>query len=129
MRAGAAARIVMHHDAVADAGGALVDGAADGGDDAAWLVAGDHRAAHFAEPERGGAARGAIELQVAAAHAGRFYLHDDVVWTRCRIGEFHQLQFAFAEEGHAAHGWSPGCRDRLVSLYDTVAEKQRGRAS
>jgi hypothetical protein len=25
------------------------------------------------------------------------------VRSRRRIGEFHQLQFAFAEEGHAAH--------------------------
>src|SRR5580700_9713874 len=124
MRAGAATRIVVHHDAVTDTRGALVDRAADGGDAAAWLVAGDHRARHLAEPERGGPARGAIELQVAAAHAGRLDLDHDVVRPRRRVGKFHQLQFAFAKECHAAHGWSPRCRDRLVSPYDTVAEKQ-----
>src|SRR5580700_8972745 len=108
MRAGAAAGIVMHHDAGADAGGALVDGAADGGDDTAWLVAGDHRARHLAEPERGGPTRGAIELQVAAAHARGFDLDHDVVRPRRRVGKFHQLQFAFAKECYAVHGWSPG---------------------
>ena len=48
MRAGAAARIVVHHDAVADARDPFAYGAAERGDDAAGLVAGDHRAAHFA---------------------------------------------------------------------------------
>src|ERR1700722_12891130 len=126
MLAGAAARIVMHHDAVADPHRALAGRAPECGDDATRLVAGDHRAAHFAEPQRRGAARGAIEFQVAAAHAGRFYLDDDVARARRRIGEFHQLQFAFAEEGHAAHGWSPGCRNRPFCLYDTILEKQLG---
>jgi hypothetical protein len=119
----------MHHDAGADAGRAFVDGAADGGDDAAWLVTGDHWARHLAKPERGGPARGAIKLQVAAAHARGFDLDHDVVRPRRRVGKFHQLQFAFAKECHAAHGWSPGCRDRMVPSYDTVAEKQWGRVS
>ncbi len=50
--AGAAAAIVMHHDAGADPDNALVDGAAGGGDDAARLVAGNDRTGRFAETVR-----------------------------------------------------------------------------
>lgn len=52
MPAGAAAAIVMHHDARADPDDALVDGAAGGGNYAAGLVTGNDRTGRFAETVR-----------------------------------------------------------------------------
>src|SRR5579862_2892420 len=110
MRTGTATGVMVHHDAGADTGGPLVNGATGSRHNAARLVSGDNRAAHLAEPERSSPTGGAIELQVAAAHAGCLDLDHDIVRSRCWIGKFHELQFAFAEESHAPHGLLPGVR-------------------
>jgi hypothetical protein len=53
-------------------------------------------------------------IEIAAAHAGSFDLDDHLTGSRLRIGEFRELQFALAEESHAAHGLSPcGSHDRV----------------
>ena len=44
-------------------------------------------------------------MQVAPAHAGRLHLDDHVMGFGGRIGERHQLQFAFAGKHNAAHGF------------------------
>src|SRR5262249_13972650 len=69
--AGAAAVVVMVHDALADARFLLGDARADGGHDAAGLVAGDHagRPSDTAGHSPARVGRGAIVVQVAAAHA------------------------------------------------------------
>src|SRR5580704_17948831 len=100
---------MMHHDAGADMGSPLVNRTPGRRHHAARLVPGDHRATHLAEPKRSGPAGGAIELQVAAAHAGGLDLDHNVVRSRRWIGKFHELQFAFAEKSHAPHRLSPAC--------------------
>jgi hypothetical protein len=45
----------------------------------------------------------AVLMQVAAAHAGRLHLDDDIVSVRRGIGEWHQFQLAFAVKHHATH--------------------------
>jgi hypothetical protein len=104
MLAGAAATIVVHHDPSADPGGALLDLAPHGRDYAAWFVAGDHRPFELAQAERSGfpAAR-AIELEIAAAHAGRLDFDDDIVRPGRRVGKVRNLQFALTEKSHATH--------------------------
>jgi hypothetical protein len=42
-------------------------------------------------------------MQVAAAHAGRLHLDDDIVSLGGGIRELHQFQPAFAREYNAAH--------------------------
>jgi hypothetical protein len=70
----------------------------------ATLVPGDHRAALAAEAERGSsAAGGAVEFQVAAAHAGGFDLQHDLAGPRRRVGELSQLDLAVAGKDHAFH--------------------------
>ena len=90
------------------------DVAADGGDHAAGLVSRDHRAALAAEAERRGAApgrAGAVELEVAAAHAGRPDLEHDLVRARRGVGEVAQFQLPVAQEHDALHGaFSSLCR-------------------
>src|ERR1700683_1746359 len=104
MRTGAATGVMVHHDAGADTGAPRAR------HNAARLVSGDNRAAHLAEPERSSPTGGAIEFQVAAAHAGCLDLDHDIVRPGCWIGKFHELQFAFAEESNAPHGLLPGAR-------------------
>src|SRR5712664_2071882 len=102
MPASAAAFVVVVHHALADE--RWVDAGADGGDDAARLVAGDDRAPG-AEAERGGGvAGGAIGMQVAAAHPRRLHLEDDLAGAGRGIGKFLDLELAIAEEDDAAHG-------------------------
>src|SRR5580704_15585183 len=100
---------MMHHDAGADMGCPLVNRTPGRRHHAARLVPGDDRAAHLAEPKRSGLAGGAIELQVAATHAGGLYFDHDIVRSGRRIGKSHELQFAFAEKSHAPHRLSPAC--------------------
>src|SRR3954453_13172896 len=88
MLADAAAFVVMHHHPRAERRLALGDAGADRDHDAAGLMTGDHRAAHLAEAERLAAAlRGAIEFEIAAAHAGRLDLEHDLARTGRRIVE------------------------------------------
>src|SRR4030095_903561 len=93
MLAGAAAVVVVVHHALADASFLLGDAGAHAGDDAAGLVAGDHAgrppdaAGHG--PARIG--RGAIVVQVAAAHARGLDLEDHVPGAWCRIGEVSEV--------------------------------------
>src|ERR1700730_1910037 len=86
MLADAAAFVVMHHHPSAERRLALADTRADGDDDAAGLVTGDHRPAHLAQAERlAPALRRAIEFEVAAAHAGRLDLEYDLVRAGRRV--------------------------------------------
>src|SRR5437879_12385149 len=67
-----AALVVVIHHALADQSG--VDAGADGMDDAARLVAGDHRPAATAQAQaRGGIAGGPVRVEVAAAHPRRLH--------------------------------------------------------
>src|SRR5438477_6269623 len=102
--ANATATIVVHHDAGADASGAVLDLVPHRSDNAAGFVAGDHRPFELAQAERRGfpAAR-AIKFEIAAAHAGRLNLDNDVLRTGRRVGKVRNLQFALAKKSHATH--------------------------
>src|SRR5262249_8281476 len=76
--------------------------------DAARLVAGDHRLG-ATRKARGGIARleaRAIDVQVAAAHAGRLDLEHDVARPRHRVGKITQRELAVTEKHAALHGES-----------------------
>src|SRR5215510_10565433 len=107
--AGAAAVVVMVHDALADARFFLGDAGADGSHDAAGLVAGDHAGrpsnATGHGPTRVG--RGAIVVQVAPAHARGLDLEDHIPRAGCRIGEVSELELAITEKHDAFHGSPP----------------------
>jgi hypothetical protein len=98
----------MHHDASADASGALLDLVPHRSDDPAWFVAGDHRPCELAQAERRGFSAGrAIEFEIAAAHAGRLDFDDDIVRPRRWVGKVRNLQFASAKKNHATHDKPP----------------------
>jgi len=44
-----------------------------------------------------------ILVQIAAAHARRLHLDDDLALARCRIGKVHQLELPFALKHDPAH--------------------------
>ena len=111
----------MHHDARPDAGRGLLDGGPDRCHDAARLMSGDDRAVRLAEPERGGRTGGAIELEIAAAHAGSLDFDDHIVRSGRWVWKFGELQLSFAEESHAAHGFSPLTGMRLVPISHHTA--------
>ena len=52
---------------------------------------------------RGTAFRPAVLVQVAAAHAGGLHLDDDFALARCRVGELHHFELAFAGKHNPAH--------------------------
>src|SRR5689334_22795231 len=107
--ADAAAAIVVLHHALADARLLLGYTLPDRDDDTARLMAGDHRTA-IAEPKRRRGAlpfRGAIEFQVAAAHAGGLDLQHDLARARRGIGELAQLELAPAQKDNSLHGALP----------------------
>ena len=104
MRARTAAAIVVHHDARPDLRSALVDIAPDRCHHPARLVPGNDRAREPAEPKRGGfSAGGAIEFEIAAAHARRFDFDHHVMRPGRGIGKFGDFQFASAKKTHPAH--------------------------
>ena len=106
MLAAAAAIVVVAHDALADAGLLLGHAGADGGDDAAGLMASD-RSGLALDAARDGAGfrrRGTVGVQVRAAHARRLDLQHDVPRARGRIGKVAQLEFAVTQENDASHG-------------------------
>src|SRR5258708_25284694 len=99
-----AALIMMHHHALADVSFLRTDRGADRDHHAARFVPGDHRTVTHWDARRLRLTFGAaVLMQVAAAHAGRLHLDDDVVSIWCGIGELHQFQPAFAREYNAAH--------------------------
>jgi hypothetical protein len=83
MGADAATVVVMNHDPVADLGCPRVNALANRDDDTAWLMTADHGLG-LAEAESlgNGTRRRAIELQVAAAHAGRLNLQHHLAGAR-----------------------------------------------
>src|SRR5262245_6032893 len=88
------------------------------GDDAARLVTGDH-ASRPLDATRDDAARidrGAVGVQVAAAHARGLDLEDHVARAGCRIGEPSQLQLAISEKHDAFHGPPPVRGNRRARL-------------
>src|SRR3546814_14254138 len=101
MGADAAAAVMVDHDPLADARLLLGDAGTDSDNNAAGFVAGDHRAG-IAESERfrGLTLGGAIEFEVAPAHAGSLDLEDDLARTRRRIGELAQLHPPVARENN-----------------------------
>src|ERR1700681_2844472 len=99
-----AALIVMHHHALADLRFLGVDRRADRDHHAAGFVPGDDgTVAHRDAAGLPLALGAAVLMQVAAAHAGRLHLDDDLVSVRHGIGEWHQFEFAFAVKHHTAH--------------------------
>ena len=114
MVAHGAALVVVHHDALADLGLRRADPRPDRGDDAAGLVPGDGRLARRREAAgRAAALRPPVLVQVAAAHARRLHLDDDLAFARGRIGEVHQLELAFAGKHHPAHRSPPRLTSRV----------------
>ena len=101
-----AAFVVVHHDALADAGHLVADAGADRGDDAAGLVPADDRVRVDRQPADCGPARfgPAVLVQIAAAHARGLHLDDDFARPRGRVGKLHQLDLPLAREDNAAHG-------------------------
>ncbi len=88
----------------ADLGLGGADPGADRGDDAARLVPGDGRLARGGEAAgRAAGFRAAVLVEVAAAHARRLHLDDDLALARNRIGEVHQLELAFSGKDNPAH--------------------------
>ena len=106
MLANRAALVVVHHDALADAGHLVADAGADRGDDAARLVPADDRVGVDRQTADRGAARfrPAVLVQIAAAHARGLHLDDDLAGTRGGVGKLHQLDLPLAREDNAAHG-------------------------
>src|SRR5947209_13188440 len=85
-----AALVVVIHHALADQSG--VDAGADGMDDAAPLVAGDHRPAAAAQAQaRGGIAGGTVRVEVAAAHPRRLHGQHDLAGSGDRVGQLLHL--------------------------------------
>src|SRR5262249_22711723 len=115
MLTGAAAGVVMHHDARTDTGRALIDSGASRCHDAARLMSGDDRALNLAESKRGGRTGCAVEFEIAAAHARGLDFDDHIVRPRYRIWKFGKLELSIAEESHAAHGFSLLSSKRLGS--------------
>src|SRR6267142_7202278 len=102
MLAATTALVVVVHHALADQ--PRIHARADGVDDAARLVTGDHRRAAAAEAQaRRGVAGGPVRVEIAAAHPGGLDRQDDFTGPGCRIGELAQLELAIAEEYDPAH--------------------------
>src|SRR6185436_2453038 len=98
----AATPVVMVHHPRAVRQLLFTDSGAARDDDAARLVARDHRATRASEPERRAHAaarsRCAIGVQVAAAHAGGLHLDHNFAGSRRRIRKFLQLELALAQK-------------------------------
>ncbi len=97
----------MHHHAVADLGLAGIDAGADRHHLAAGLVPGDDRAAQLDADAGVLAFGGAVEFEVAAAHAGGLDGDDDFARARRRVREFHELDLTAAGEYETFHGIPP----------------------
>src|SRR5262249_21908674 len=100
--------MVVHH-ALADPGFPVGDGGAHCRDHAAGLVTGDHagRALDATRDDSTRIGRGAVGVQVAAAHARGLDLEDHVARAGCRIGELPELELAISEKHDAFHGPPP----------------------
>src|SRR2546425_12706859 len=98
MLAAAASLVVVIHHALADAGLTRRHAGADGGDDAAGLMPGDHHAPLDAPGHLAGREGGAVGVQIAAAHARRLDLEDDLARAWRGVGELPELQLAVAEK-------------------------------
>src|SRR5882724_13542656 len=103
MFAHAAAAVVVLHHAHADLGLVLGNAGAYCNHDAAGLVAGNDRAGELAEAQRRSTADRAVELQIAAAHAGSLDLEHDFAGSRRRIRKLHELNLASAGEYDSFH--------------------------
>jgi hypothetical protein len=101
----AAAGVVVVHHALADASFGLAHAGTDRRDHPAGLVSRDHLLAAAAEAEGGRlVAVGAVELEIAAAHAGGLDLQHHLARTGRRIGEVSELELPVAGEDDSAHG-------------------------
>ena len=122
--AGAAAVVMVVHHALADPGFPVGDGGAYCHDHAAGLVTGDHagRPLDATGDDSTRIGRGAVGVQVAAAHARGLDLEDHVARAGCRIGEPSQLQLAISEKHDAFHGSPPvrGVRGARLTRRSSV---------
>src|SRR5207302_7711613 len=100
MLAYAAARVMVIHDALADGGFALGHAGAARGEHAAGLVPGDDRLRPVAQTQRRlrRARRRAVELEIAAAHAGGLHLDHDLAMAGRGVREIADLDFLVAQE-------------------------------
>src|SRR4029077_3865891 len=105
----AAAIVMVVHHALADPGFLVGDGGAHCRDDAAGLVTGNHagRPLDATRDDSTRIGRGAVVVQVAAAHARGLDLEDHVARAGYRIGELSELQLAISEKHDAFHGPPP----------------------
>src|SRR5205807_1368285 len=105
----AATVVMVIHHALADPGFLASDGDSHCRNDAAGLVTGDHagRPLDAARDDSARIGRGAVVVQVAAAHARGLDLEDHVARAGCRIGELSELQLAISEKHDAFHGPPP----------------------
>src|SRR5262249_17931351 len=117
--AGAAAVVMVVHHALADAGVGVGDGGAHRPDHAAGLGTGDHarRALDATRDDATRIGRGAVIVQVAAAHARGLDREDHVARAGYRIGELSELELSISEKHDAFHGASSGAR-RSAWAYD-----------
>src|SRR5262249_17857690 len=109
----------------------LGDRGAHSGDDAARLVSRDHaRLARDAARHGPRRVRGrAVVMQIAAAHARRLDLEDDVPGPRCRIWEIPQLELSVPAKYAAFHGvplWGVGVG--AAAAPAAIAEPRRASA-
>jgi hypothetical protein len=115
--------MVVHH-ALADPGFPVGDGAAHCRDHAAGLVTGDHagRPLDATSDDSTWIGRGAVGVQVAAAHARGLDLEDHVARAGCRIGELSELELAISEKHDAFHGSPPvrGVRRARLTVRSSV---------
>jgi len=109
LAAHSAAGVVVDHDPVAHSDRALVDSRARGRDDSARLVPGDDAeivtevGRTRAERSEGRIHGPAVELEIAAAHAGGLDLHHNLARSGYRVVERGDLNLAITTKNHATH--------------------------
>src|SRR5262249_41637333 len=118
MLAAAATRVVMTHDTLPDARLLVGHPGPDGGDDAARLMAGDHRFSAALEA-RTAIARSecrAIDVQIAAAHARRLDFQHHLARAWCGVREVAQLKPPVTQKHDASHREPPSPNSPVLNV-------------
>jgi hypothetical protein len=109
------------HDALADPRLFLGHAGTDLDDDAARLVATDHRVIRHPEAERRRPADRPVIFQIAAAHAGGFYLQHHFARPRGRIGKIENFDPAVTGKNHTLHVHEPSSRRATAVIDDHIS--------